>query len=506
MPDVRPLPILGIAFALGLLFNYFLFGKIPGLGYTLFVVAIVIGAATVSWIAQKPLSRPAWWYALLSVVFAAGVSLRASDELTFMNVVLSISLLLLAVSESIGNRVRMFSLERYVQLARLPLYFLGNIGRFFSTWLKRRNGEHHSTSKAVIRGVLLSLPLLVLFVVLFSSADFVFHRYVKDIVDINISPETLIRTLLVIAVTCVFIGAFWFVCTSLRRQGGSSQVSAKPSAIGRIETLILLGSINVLFLLFIIVQLAYLFGGQNNIAHQGFTYAEYARRGFFELIVVAVISWLVVWTLDKALANNHEGTRRVARLMSLVLAAQVFVIMASAFMRLVLYEQAYGFTTQRFYSHAFVVWLAVVFVLLLYKLFVSRREDALAFSMLVSVLVFAGAVNVFNPDAFIAKQNMSRYAETGKIDIFYLDQLSPDSVPAIMPILDAKNPATAKATANRLYWKQYHMEQSKSGWQSYNISRRTARRLLDSKRGLLEENKDFSISSEMFQVSAILAD
>src|SRR5205085_2962498 len=153
----------------------------------------------------------------------------------------------------------------------------------------------------------------------------------------------------------------------------------KPSSIGQTEIRIFLGSVCLLFLVFIVIQLTYLFGGEQSVVKQGFTYAEYARRGFFELIAVAVIAWLMIWTLDRAVAHNDIGVQKLSKMLSSVLVLEVFVIMASAFMRLGLYEQTYGFTTLRFYSHVLVIWLAVIFLALLYKLFRSRREDSLAF-------------------------------------------------------------------------------------------------------------------------------
>lgn len=501
---VRPLPILSVAFAIGLLFDYLLYGKMPGTGFTLFVVAVVIGTAVIARFAHKRLSRTTWRYAMLAVVFAAGVSWRASYELAFMNAALSLFLLLLAVSEEIGDKVRRFAIEKYFSLVWLPFYFLGNIVMFFGAVFSQRNGERTGKARAVIRGILLALPIIVLFTLLFSSADLVFQKYVKDIVNIKISGETLVRSFLVLFAALGFSGAAWFMFNRVRKVEQPS-VDVRRTSIGSTEVGILLGSVNLLFLLFIIVQLTYLFGGKSNVVGQGFTFAEYARRGFFELVCVAVISWLVVWALDRTLANGEGKVQRMARLLSAALIVQVFAIMSSAFMRLALYEQAYGFTTLRFYSHAFTVWLAVAFMLLLYKLFVHHREDRLAFSILVIALAFAGAVNVFDPDAFIAKQNIERYSTTGKVDVFYLDQLSPDAVTAMMPMLEVEDVVVANTAAGRFFWKMDRLDRT-SRWQSYNVGRRQALKLLQSKRQLLEKNKDFFPSLDFLQTQSIVTD
>ena len=417
---------------LGLLFDLFIYGKLPELGWSLYIFATVSGIAIlIAWL-KRSISKSAIWFLVLSVVFAAGLTWRASYELSFLNVMLSLILLLLAAAEITGQSIKTFVIERYASLIWLPLYFLANIGPFFVSWLTARKNKDQRTTSSIFRGILLTLPVLIVFILLFSSADLVFHKYVKSIIDLNISPAVLVRTMLVIIISLGFCGAFWYVDT---RQPNTPAAKTdnqpdRANGFGRTEVLILLGSVNALFLLFIVIQLAYLFGGQHNITAQGFTYAQYARRGFLELIAAAAFSWLIVWAIDKTFARSETALRRNLMFLNTALVLQVFVIMASSFMRLVLYEQAYGFTTMRLYSHLFIIWLAVVFILLMVKSYRHHGEAALAWSILLSILIFAGLTNLINPDAFIARKNVDRYQRTGKIDISYLNQLSPDAIPS----------------------------------------------------------------------------
>ncbi len=84
------------------------------------------------------------------------------------------------------------------------------------------------------------------------------------------------------------------------------QQNSNKHSVGQIESSIILGSINFLFSIFILVQLTYLFGGESNISRQGFTYAQYARRGFFELIVVVVVSLLILLTTEKYVIKKES--------------------------------------------------------------------------------------------------------------------------------------------------------------------------------------------------------
>ena len=97
---------------------------------------------------------------------------------------------------------------------------------------------------------------------------------------------------------------------------------------------------NILFFIFIFVQFTYLFGGKTNISAQGFTYAEYARRGFFELIEVAIISLFLLLVIEKYIIKEKTGHVLEFKILSTVLVIQVILIMASAFTRFIsFYEQ-----------------------------------------------------------------------------------------------------------------------------------------------------------------------
>jgi hypothetical protein len=201
-------------------------------------------------------------------------------------------------------------------------------------------------------------------------------------------------------------------------------------SIGFIETTILLSLVDLLFLVFVWIQFAYLFGGQENISVAGYTYAEYARRGFFELVAVSVLSLGLILTMHR-LARTETGWQgNTLKGLSSLMVAAVLVMLASAFQRMSLYESAYGYTELRLYSHIFMVWLAVVFIWFVGTLWSRSRYFALG--LFAAALGFVFTLNLINPDAFIARQNMARYQASGKLDVDYLTTLSDDVVPELV--------------------------------------------------------------------------
>lgn len=458
--------IAGVSLALGLLFNYLFFEKVPGISIVIFVAAIVAGLLGLAKYFQRTLPLPALWLLAPIGFFASMLAVRASELLGFLNVLASLALLLLVARLTFRDDLKRFSLLDYARLPFLPLRFIAPLFRTLGEFFALRSAARNSgLALPIFRGVLLALPALVIFLILFSSADLVFQRYVAGAFELHISSVTVARTILVTIVTLLFIGAYSYIFP--KAEPAPADLPAPPTfAIGKLEISILLGSVGALFLLFLIVQLAYLFAGSGNLSGLGFTYAEYARKGFFELLAVAVIAFGMLYLSDKFVAKPARGHSRMFQALSGLLIAEAIVIMASAFKRLYLYEQAFGFTTLRLYSQVFVIFLAVIFVLLLIKILRNQPENRFAFPAFVVAIAFLVAMNLLNPDAFIARQNLDRFYQTGKLDAEYIGQLSDDAYSEKIKAAGVASAASKDKLIDAL-----NRRSVPSDWQSWNLAR-----------------------------------
>jgi len=136
--------------------------------------------------------------------------------------------------------------------------------------------------------------------------------------------------------------------------------------------------------------------------------------------------------------------------------------------------------------------LAIIFCLLLYKIYQDRRENTFSIRVFFSIVLFIVVMNFLNPDAFIARRNIERFEATGKLDINYLSHLSDDAIPVIIEVLNISNEDLRKSFARELYWRTQNSDSPYfSQWQSLNISRIRAYRTLNSKMGELEPYKDY---------------
>ena len=243
-----------------------------------------------------------------------------------------------------------------------------------------------------------------------------------------------------------------------------------------IEILVFLGLIAVLFLIFIGFQITYLFGGETNIVKAGFTYAEYAHHGFWELVSVAMLSLLVLLASEKY-TGAESGNNRFL-IPALILISEVIIVIVSAFKRLSLYIDAYSMTELRFYVAGFIILLLVLFILLAVKFIKTKEEHFFTFGTLLSFVAFLIIVNIVNPDSFIATSNLKRYYRTGKIDVLYVGNLSVDAELKKIELykkLEDKD----KETLRRLFQKEKDRLQKSIEWQSTNISRAQALKLLN---------------------------
>jgi len=204
--------------------------------------------------------------------------------------------------------------------------------------------------------------------------------------------------------------------------------------LGTVETVIILGLVDLLFVAFVAVQVPYLFGGMDLVQNTpDFKLAEYARRGFGELVAVAalVLPMLLLshWLLRKDTKTVGTIYKVLAGLQILLL----FVVMASAVQRLILLtgELGYGMTTVRFYPMVFMTWLAIVFAWFAVTVLREKRNH-FAWGALWAAALVLGATNLMNPDAFIARTNLQLMERGRSFDVYYNSRLSDDAVPTLI--------------------------------------------------------------------------
>ena len=375
---------------------------------------------------------------------------------------------------------------------------------------------------AVLRGVAIAAPILLIFGALFMAADAVFQGVVEQTLRIN--PELLFTHVF-------FVGLFsWIIAGYLRgsliasfaaeaveakseikspmlsvtentienketeKEAAEKKMpesktaknwdwrnfdnSAMPKflTLGVIEISIVLGLINLLFTSFVVVQLPYLFGGMDLVQNTpDFKLAEYARRGFGELVTVAALVLPILLVSHWLLRKDAPVNEKIYRVLAGIQIALLFVIMISATQRLLLLTGnfGYGLTTVRFYPMVFMVWLALVFVWFALTVLRGARQQ-FAWGALWSALFVVGTLHVLNPDDFIVRTNVRLMQEGRQFDSSYAAQLSDDAVPALLESLPAMNSDEQCVIKNKIF-NRFAEAQAENDFRTWNWSRSAAR-------------------------------
>jgi len=284
-------------------------------------------------------------------------------------------------------------------------------------------------ARTLARGTLMALPALLALTALLMSADPVFARMIHDTFLIDIEPlvEHLLFAAVIAWLTAGYLRAFL-----VRDDVVIDRLRVPQPELAAAEVSVALWILNLMFVGFMAVQLRYLFGGADLVeVTAGLSYAEYARRGFFELIATTALVVPILLLADWAAAPDTSRSRFMLRATALVLVVLLVGVIASAAYRMRLYQDAYGLTELRLYGSAVIVWLTAVLGWLVLTVLRGRR-DRFALGGIIAGLACIAALNVLNPHALIARVNIGRAAAGAEYDSTYLGSLSADAVPALL--------------------------------------------------------------------------
>ncbi|CAN5705791.1 DUF4173 domain-containing protein [soil metagenome] len=422
-----------------------------------------------------------WWLLGAAPLFAAIFAWRASGPLLFLSVLAVI--VSLGAASLAAHRRPLHTAGAWDVLAegiamglhtafgavRLPL----GIRRDSITW-----APWHTRTGAVIRGAMLAIPPLIVFGVLFMSADEAFARMAMDLFRFDVE---LVASHVALFGVFSWLGAgylYWVLLDDGARVPSSERIGAR---LGALEVAVVLGLVTLLFVTFIVIQSTHLFGGEALVQRTtGLTYAEYARDGFFELVVASFLLLPLLLASVWLVRDEQAAGRRPVQLLAGVLVVLIYLIMGSALYRMRIYQEAYGLTQLRFHTTSFMAWLALVFMFFVATVLRGRPQrfiGATIAAAFVAVLVLA----VVHPEARIAAANVARATAGAELDHAHLQSaLGADAVPVMLASLASLPPADQCQVAQWLTarWGTEARRNSEGDWRTFNWSRSRARTLV----------------------------
>ena len=338
---------------------------------------------------------------------------------------------------------------------------------------RRTDGPENSTKKSTVKyiiiGLIFAMPLTLIILLLLSTADAVFNELLGKILYLDIDIEKIVG----IAFTffMIFFGGYCvmrFFSKKVIREDYTANRNLEP-----VIAITVLSIVSVIYLLFSGIQIIYLFLGDGT-PPLGYSYARYAREGFFELLAVSVINFLMVLFVNKRFRESS-----VLKVLMTIISLCTYIMIASSALRIKMYIDAYLLTSLRIW----VVWGLIVLSLLFVAVIISiYKHDFPIFRygiLVVSVLYIM--ISYARPDYIIADYNLKHINtsehESAVIDYNYLKRLSADAAPAIAEYCNTYADEDDENSFSADYFRRCRNDYRDRSLRQFNLSAYTAEKL-----------------------------
>lgn len=327
---------------------------------------------------------------------------------------------------------------------------IGEAGRGIAAFF-REGGEASRRTGAILAGLLIALPVLAVMIPLLMFADAAFEGLMDLLPEINVGE--------------VFSTIFWgtVLGLTLYARGVALNWEPRSSAPGKQRKGLHLFTVNTLlfsvcglYLVYLFSQIAYFSGGFLGILPEGYSTAEYARRGFFEM------AWLCAINLGIIAASLWLSSRRgpaplSTRLACLFIGLITLFFVSASCAKMVLYISTYGLTRLRVLTMAVIAFLAVSTVLVCVRLFVPGLPYMKA--VILTALIIGAVILWADVDATVARYNVNAYLSGNlqEIDMAHLGSLGNSALPHLEKLTHCSDPdvsCKAKHLIDR--WQVYH--------------------------------------------------
>lgn len=273
----------------------------------------------------------------------------------------------------------------------------------------------------ILQALVISIPFLVLFLILFMSSDSQFGAFIDNLFDFYIYVST--RDILFMMIYfLLFLTLFLYGLSNTADRNGVENTKHYDPVI--ITTFMVL--LNILFGLFIMFQIGYLFGGMDYLRSKNINPAIFAREGFFQL--ATIVSLVIVISLFTIKGSKDKKSSFMIALLML----QTVIIAISALKKMYLYQDIMGATVLRYYVEWFEYFLIIVLCISIFFVLFRKNYFALINTIAITSLISFSIVTSMNVDYMVASSHISQKSiNHQEIDYAMLACLSEDATPAI---------------------------------------------------------------------------
>lgn len=443
-----------ISIILAVLHSILFWGKSLGASVTLFSVAVLFCIMYIFERSGKIKNSKAFLLSLPIILLSITYFIFNNLFFTISNMVVIIVLFATMITLAIFDYkeiIKKVSLIIFRPIAKIE-DMLRDCGNEFSKNEKKCKTESENKNiKKVMLGILISLPILIIILMLLSSADTIFasginqitHSVFNLIGQIELG-DIFYRILLIVLIT-IYIMAFVYNIYDMQEEQNENNKKNSQRIINKIsfDNIIsntILTILNFVYLIFCYIQIVNLFIGYSNLPE--YEYANYARQGFFQLMIVSIINLIIILVTTH---NKNEATKnqkKYLQTMNVMLAVFTVIILISSFMRMHLYEQAFGYTFLRLMVYFILITEAILIVPTVIYIFNNKIKLVKIYSIIILTMYII--VNYSNINGMIVNKNISLYLENEElsekeIDFNYLRTTGIDGAVEMTKWLDKVN-------------------------------------------------------------------
>lgn len=398
--------------------------------------------------------------------------------LKFFNILFLYGLIVLHTSQQFGiNSYNPLSFRWFLEIIPVGLFMpIKNISKpinIINETIKARSKESNKIFLKIAIGLVIGFPIVFIATLLLMNTDAAFNGVIELISNkFNFDLTWILQRLICFVIIFFPLNGFFYTISNKRESVNEQKERSKNIKFDFIIVVTIASFLCVVYMIYCLSQLTYFISAFKGILPSDYTFAAYARKGFFECIPLGGINLILIIALTKAsdIEENRKRSFITKGFIFYIITFTLFLVI-SAFSKMWLYISAYGITIMRVYVSWFLILGCIALILIGIKTYYNQFK--LTKNLFIIFTVMFLGLNYANIDYRIGEYNVQLY-ETGKINT--IGAFNDLSISALEPMLrmssmDKNSNAKINKYKNRLY--------EERTWQEWNYADYKGRKILE---------------------------
>lgn len=460
------------------------------LGGFLLILSLFISAAVILRLKKQKLDRACLLSAVSALIIASALLLTDTRFLIRLSMAYSLASYCYFLYAAFGNRIEQgFSDYIYIDFLKVLIILpFSSLGKLFLALFNKTTEKSSMFLVKILIGIGIAIiPTALAFS--FLSYDSGFMKIIDDIFSVDGEKVGRIVRSLIFALPLGMYGFGLYAASQEKKLHSKMTAQScqaglqKARILPQLTAVVAVVPILFLYVVFFISQWKYYVSGFTGLLPENFSYAEYARQGFFELCAVSVINLVLIVAIAFFIKRGKNGNSIVLKIVVGIFCLCTLILISTAVAKLVMYIDYYGLTPRRIYAMWLMALIAVVFLLIALGQFL-RRMKTVATCFMVAIVMFAG-LSVCNVNALCARYNADRYLSGSlkTLDVMAMDEWGDSAIPSLVKVsqnMDGeKNPAMKLTIDNILNRELEKHEKEKFSLFSFSVPSARAKAALE---------------------------